>query len=98
LPILSDNVEKLDNESYKKEIGRKTGLLNKYIKKVAFAAGIEKNVTSHIARHIANKKSYGNITFVQTALKHTDPKITQAYLADLDDESMDDAMSNVMDF
>lgn len=102
VPILSDAVEDLDNEGYKKEIGRKTSLLNKYLKKIAFDAGIEKNVTSHIARHtfasIAIKKTNGNINFVQAALKHSDPKITQAYLDSLDDESMDSAMEQVTNF
>jgi len=99
VPILKDGVEELDNEAYKKEIGRKTALINKYLKKIAFDAGIEKNVTSHISRHtfasIAIKKTNGNINFVQAALKHSDPKITQVYLESLDDESMDTAMGEV---
>lgn len=33
------------------QIGSKTTLLNKYLKKIALQAGIEKNLTMHIARH-----------------------------------------------
>jgi integrase len=98
VPILKDGVEELTNEEYKKEISRKTALINKYLKKIAEKAKIEKKVTTHIARHtfasIAIKKSNGNINFVQNALKHSNSQITQTYLASLDDESMDDQMIN----
>jgi integrase len=98
VPILKDGVEELTNEDYKKEISRKTALVNKYLKKIAEKAKIEKKVTTHIARHtfasIAIKKSNGNINFVQNALKHSNSQITQTYLASLDDESMDNQMIN----
>jgi hypothetical protein len=44
---------------------------------------------------IAVKKTDGNIKFVQNALKHSNAKITQAYLASLDLESLDDTMGEV---
>ncbi|MFL5765464.1 MAG: tyrosine-type recombinase/integrase [Bacteroidia bacterium] len=98
VPILQDGVEDMDNEEYKKEIGRKTALVNKYLKKIAYDAGIEKKVTSHISRHtfasIAIKRTNGNITFVQNALKHSDARITQAYLESLDSEIMDEKMDD----
>jgi integrase/recombinase XerD len=90
-----------ENELYKKEISIKTALINKYLKKIAKDAGIEKKITSHISRHtfasIAIKKSNGDINFVQNALKHSSPKITQIYLASLDNEYMDEKMKNVTD-
>lgn len=99
VPILIDGVEDWTNENYKKEISKKTALLNKYLKKIAVDAGIEKNISTHIARHtfasIAIKKTNGNINFVQNALKHSNSQITQAYLESLDDESMDDKMGEV---
>jgi integrase/recombinase XerD len=101
LPILNDHVLKLSNEDYKREIGRKTALINKYLSKIAKEAGIEKKITTHIARHtfasIAIRKTNGNINFVQNALKHSSPLITQAYLDSLDEESLDDQMSIVTD-
>jgi integrase/recombinase XerD len=101
VPILSDDIRELSNEEYKREIGRKTALVNKYLGRIAGEAGIDKKVSTHIARHsfasIAIKKSNGNINFVQNALKHSSPLITQAYLNALDDESLDDQMSLVTD-
>ncbi|MFN5182593.1 MAG: tyrosine-type recombinase/integrase [Bacteroidota bacterium] len=108
VPLIKDDIlifknskiEK-ENEMYKKEIGIKTAILNKYLKKIASDAEIEKKITTHVSRHsfasIAIKKSNGDINFVQNALKHSSPKITQIYLADLDNESMDEKMKNVTD-
>ena len=99
LPILDENLQSISNEEYKKEIGRKTSLVNKYLSKIAKDAGIDKKITTHIARHtfasIAIRKTNGNINFVQNALKHSSPLITQAYLDSLDEESLDDQMGMV---
>jgi integrase len=99
LPFLDDSVERLANKDYKLEIGRKTSLLNKYLKKIAKDLCIEKTITNHIARHtfssIAIKATGGNINFVKNALKHSSSKITEAYLLSLDNDSMDDEMAKV---
>ncbi len=108
IPIINENVLKFkmskdekENEIYKKEIGRKTSLINKYLKKISEDIGLDKDITNHIARHtfasIAIKKSNGNINFVQNALKHVNSKTTQIYLADLDKESLDDQMKVATD-
>ena len=106
VPIMSEEVAKLksskdevENETYKKEIGRKTSLINKFLKKIGEDAVIDKKISTHIARHtfasIAIKKSNGDINFVQNALKHSNAKITQVYLASLDNDSMDSKMNDV---
>jgi len=99
LPFLEEGIEKQSSEIYKKEIGRKTALINKNLKIIAKDAGIEKNISSHIARHtwasIAIKESGGNINFVKNKLQHKDASITEGYLADLDTETMDDIMAKV---
>lgn len=98
LPILKDGIEDESSEVYKKEIGRKTAMVNKYLKKIGEDACIDKKISTHVSRHsfasIAAKKSNGNIQFLQSALKHSDPKITQGYLKDLDIDSMDEGMEN----
>ena len=70
-----------------------------YLKKIAEVAEIDKNVTSHISRHtfasIAIKKTGGDIHFLQNALKHSSPTITQGYLLELDNDSMDEQMGNI---
>jgi integrase len=106
VPILDEKVAALktskreeENEVYKKEISRKTALVNKYLGKIGEDACIDKKISSHIARHtfasIAIKKTNGDINFVQNALKHSNPKITQIYLASLDTDSMDEKMGDV---
>ncbi len=99
VPILKDGIEDETSEVYKKEIGNKTSVVNKYLKKIGEDACIDKKISTHVSRHsfasIAAKKSNGNIQFLQSALKHSDPKITQGYLKDLDIYSMDEGMQNV---
>jgi integrase len=99
--LLKSSKDEKENETYKKEISAKTALVNKYLAKIAKDAEIEKKISSHIARHtfasIAIKKSNGDIYFVQNALKHSNPKITQIYLAGLDNDSMDEKMGKVTD-
>lgn len=95
IPILKDGIEDQPNEIYKKEIGRKTSLVNKYLKLIADDACIDKRITSHIARHtfanIAFKKT-NDKEFVKNALKHKDIKTTEIYLESLDEDSLDDTM------
>lgn len=99
LALLKHSKDEKENELYKKEISRKTSLFNKYLKKIGEDACIDKPISSHIARHsfasIAIKKSNGDINFVQNALKHSNPKITQIYLAKLDNDYLDGKMEDV---
>ncbi len=109
VPLLSEDIanlksskDEVENEKYKKEIGRKTSLVNKFLKKIGEDAVIDKKISTHIARHtfasIAIKKSNGDINFVQNALKHSNAKITQIYLASLDNDSMDSKMNDVTSY
>lgn len=98
IAVLKAHMDEKENEVYKKEVSSKTALINKYLKKIGEDAEIEKKISSHIARHtfasIAIKKSNGDINFVQNALKHSNPKITQIYLANLDNEYLDSKMND----
>jgi integrase/recombinase XerD len=97
--LLKYSKDEKENAIYKKEVISKTALVNKYLVQIAKDAGIEKKVSSHIARHtfasIAIKRSNGDINFVQNALRHSNAQITQIYLASLDNESMDVKMGDV---
>lgn len=106
VPVMNEKIAELknskvekDNEDYKKEISRKTALINKFLGQIAADLAIDKKISTHIARHtfasIAIKKSNGDINFVQNVLKHSNPKITQVYLASLDNDSIDDKMRDV---
>lgn len=109
VPIMSEDIinlksskDEIENEKYKKEIGRKTSLVNKFLKKIGEDALINKKISTHIARHtfasIAIKQSNGDINFVQNALKHSNAKITQIYLASLDNDSMDSKMNDATSY
>lgn len=99
-PIMPPNADTFNNTEYKKEIGRKTSLINKYLKLIAVDAEIDKNITTHIARHsfasVALKKTK-DIKALQEALGHSDPKITAGYLAELNIENLDEMMETVFD-
>jgi integrase/recombinase XerD len=83
------------------QISAKTALVNKYLKKIAELAEIEKPLSTHIARHsfsdIARKRK-ASIYDISKMLGHSSIKITEAYLASLDLDSQDETLNNVMDF
>lgn len=102
VPILKEGIEKEANDVYKREVGNKTALVNKYLKKIGEDACIDKKISTHTARHtfasIAVKKTGGDVNFIKNALKHSSVAITQTYLNDLDIDSMDDQMGKVTNF
>jgi integrase len=75
-----------------------TSLLNKYLKRIAEACGIKKNLSNHIARH-----SFGNIAgdkihplMLQKLYRHTDLKTTINYQANFIHKEADDALDAVI--
>jgi integrase/recombinase XerD len=91
---------KYDKETLRKQIWSKTASINNNLKKVAELAGIEKNLTTHMARHtfadLARKKSK-DIYGVSKALRHSSTKITEEYLNSFDYDAVDDVMGSVFD-
>jgi integrase len=79
-------------------IGAKTALLNKYLKIIAKKAGIDKQISTHTARHsfadIARQKT-DNIYNLSKTLGHSSIKITEAYLASFDQKAVDDTLDEV---
>ena len=75
-------------------------LFNRYLKKIATQAGIEKNLSHHIARH-----SFGNIAgdkihplMLQKLYRHSDLKTTINYQANFIHKDADEALDSVVDF
>ncbi len=75
-------------------------LLNKWLKRIAEQAGIDKNLSNHISRH-----SFGNIAgekihplMLQKLYRHTDLKTTINYQANFINKEADDALDKVIDF
>lgn len=100
-PILDMRVDLSVTKNLYNQLSAKTALINKYLKKVAAKAEIDKPLTTHIARHsfsdIARKKG-ANLYDISKMLGHSSIKITEAYLSSFDQDSQDTALQNVMNF
>ena len=99
-PFFSDRYDYTDQLYLHNQIGAKTALINKYLKKVAEKAGITKKITTHTARHsfadLARQKT-DNIYNLSKTLGHSSIKVTEAYLASFDQQAVDDTMDSMFD-
>ncbi len=97
-PFLKNDVDYSSKKFLMKQIGAKTSKINYHLKQIALKAGIDKRLTSHIARHsfadIARKKGV-SVYDISKALGHNNISITQAYLASFDDGSLESAMEKI---
>ncbi len=87
-----------ETKRLKKEISAKNALVNKYLKILAEKAGINKHISTHIARHSfadLARKNTGDIYDIKTILGHSSINTTQTYLNKLDTETQDKALQNV---
>ena len=81
---------KVNSESY-------NTICNRNLKVIAQLCGIEKKITFHISRHsFANnmKNSKKDIYIIQQALGHSDIRVTQQYLAALEDDIIDNEIED----
>ena len=80
------------------QIYSKNTLLNRYLKKIAQDAGIEKTITFHISRHtfasISRKKNVPS-KVVQEALAHSSLQTTERYLHTFSTDEIDSALQVV---
>lgn len=98
-PMLDKDVDEYQNHrELTIDISRKTALCNKYLKKISKKADINKNLTTHIARHtfadMARKNGW-SIYDISKGLGHSSLTLTEQYLAELDTESLDKEMQNM---
>ncbi len=93
-PFLRNDINRENKAFFKRQLEAKAALINKCLKEVAEKADIEKNLSSHIARHsfadMARKKKT-SLLDIQKLLGHSDSKTTQIYLDSFDIESQDEA-------
>lgn len=85
-PILSDG---LSFEKEKANIKQATKTINKYIKRIAAAVKIDRDVTTYFARHTFStvlKRSGAPIEFISEALGHSNFKTTESYLDSFEDD------------
>ncbi|MDV3856198.1 integrase [Elizabethkingia anophelis] len=80
------------------QISAKNALINKYLKKIADLAGLQKKLSFHISRHsfakIAKQKGIDNSN-VQSLLAHSSIKITENYMGDFDTSENDRALQTI---
>ena len=93
-PFMRNDLNRENKSYFKKQIEAKAALINKCLKQLAEKVEIEKNLSTHIARHsfadIARKKKT-SLLDIQKLLGHSDSKTTQIYLDSFDIESQDEA-------
>lgn len=79
-------------------IGAKNALINKYLKKIATLADIDKNISMHIARHsfakIAKDNKIDN-NHLKNLLGHSNIKITETYMGNFDTAETDKIMASI---
>ena len=76
-------------EREKALVQQATKNINKYIKRIAAAVGIEKDITTYTARHSFStilKRSGAPIEFISESLGHHDLKTTESYLDSFEDD------------
>lgn len=99
-PFLSNDVDYSNSKFLAKQLSAKTTIFNTNLKKLSNRTGITKNISTHIARHsfadIARKKGM-SIYDISKALGHSSLGITERYLSDFDDNSLDDAMEDLFE-
>jgi len=79
-PILTDDLTPTQEQA---KIKQATKTINKYIKRIANAVGIEKHVTTYTARHTFStvlKRSGAPIEFISESLGHSNIGVTESYL------------------
>ncbi len=90
--LLRDNLTPTQLENRKKKILR---LYNKELKEVAAVCGINKPISSYVARHsYANclKQKGISTDIISESMGHQNIAVTQAYLKELDNSLIDEAM------
>lgn len=82
------------------QISSKTAIINKYLKKIAVCAGINKNISFHIARHsfakVAKEKGIST-DVIQNILGHSKEETTKRYMGEIDNSECDKTMEKLFD-
>lgn len=100
-PILRIHEDTSTTHEFKNELKNRTQLINRRLNEIAQACGIEKRVSTHIARHsfgsIADKQLGGNLKTLQGLFGHSTRAMTEGYIADLRaTDDLDDAADQVL--
>jgi site-specific recombinase XerD len=97
-PILDSHVHKSAIQKQNR-IHKCLVITNKGLKRIAFLAGIQINLSTYVARHsfaTVLKNSGVNVTLISEALGHSDLATTQIYLDSFENKQIDEALSNLL--
>ena len=93
-----DDLEESSETEIKMGVSRKTALVNKLLKKVAKKCGIDKPLTTHIARHSFSQVLVDQdvpIKIIQELLGHSSLAITERYINGLNRTKSDAVMNSL---
>lgn len=80
------------------QVSAKNALINKYLRKIAELAGIEKSISFHIARHsfakVAKQRGTDNAK-LKELLGHSSLKVTEGYMGNFDTSDNDKALETI---
>ena len=80
------------------DMAAKNTLLNKYLKKMAEMAGIEKKLSMHISRHsfakVAKEEGTDNL-HLKELMAHSSIKVTETYMGSFDTQKTDEALQHI---
>lgn len=97
-PILSTNKIYTTEADVLKEVSRRNALINKYLKKICFLAGITKELSFHSARHTfadLGRKKVKDVYAISKLLRHSKINITEKYLSEFDTDTTDKALESI---
>ena len=83
-----------------KEYETARSLYNRHLKKIGTMAGIQRTLTSYVARHSWASLAYhsnGDLSVISKALGHTSPNTTLTYIREIDDERIDQANHRLLE-
>jgi integrase len=99
LPIIPE-LNTLNEQDFKKKKSSKNASFNEKLKELAKLAGIEENLATQISRHtFADYARREKIPLmdIMNMLGHSSLAVTQAYLNDLDSQSLDEGMQQLFE-
>lgn len=94
--LLKENLTPQQIQDRKKKVLKR---YNKNLKEIAKIVGIDKPLTSYVARHsiATNMKQAGvETSIISQSLGHQNPQITETYLKEFENEVIDDAMEKLL--
>lgn len=97
-PFMDHRKDYTNEEFFSKQVSSKNALVNKYLKKLQKEAGIDENLSFHIARHSfaqrANEQEL-RLNEIQELLGHSDVKVTMKYLKSLGEDHLDSTVEGL---